>query len=95
MMSLKIFLENLWLNQTIDTTLSSDNPLRFRCSLSEELQELILTLADKIKTYDNKIKANEAHYDLDREAANISALPSGKLNKYKYLTGQDLGYKPG
>ena len=37
---------------------------------------------------------NEAHYDLDRKAAKISALSSNNLDKYEYLTGEDLGYKP-
>ena len=37
---------------------------------------------------------NEAQYDLDREGAKISALSSNNLNKYKYLTGEDLGLKP-
>ena len=31
---------------------------------------------------------------MDREAATISALSSGELEKYEYLTGEDLGYKP-
>ena len=42
-----------------------------------------------------KIKENQAQYDLDREAAKISALSSKELDKYEYLTGEDLGYKPG
>ena len=33
-------------------------------------------------------------HDLDREPAKISALSSGELKKYKYLTGDNLGYKP-
>ena len=37
---------------------------------------------------------NEAQYDLDRKAAKISALSSNNLDKYEYLTGEDLGYKP-
>ena len=37
---------------------------------------------------------NEAQYDLDREAAKISALSSNNLDKYEYLIGQDLGLKP-
>ena len=37
---------------------------------------------------------NEAQYDLDRKAAKISALSSGKLDKYEYLNGEDLNYKP-
>ena len=37
---------------------------------------------------------NEAQYDLDRKAAKISALFSNNLDKYEYLTGEDLGLKP-
>ena len=38
---------------------------------------------------------NEAHYDLDRKAAKISALSSNNLDKYEYLTGEDLlGLRP-
>ena len=37
---------------------------------------------------------NEAQYNLDRKAAKISALSSNNLEKYEYLTGEDLGYKP-
>ena len=52
-----------------------------------------MTLTDEVKILDNKIKANQTEYD--REAAKISALSSKKLDKYEYLTGEDLGYKPG
>ena len=54
-----------------------------------------MTLTDKLKTFDDKIKANQAQQDLDREAAEISALLSKELNKYKYLTGDNLEYKRG
>ena len=37
---------------------------------------------------------NEAQYDLDRKAAKISVLSSNYLDKYEYLTGEDLGLKP-
>ena len=37
---------------------------------------------------------NEAQYDLHRKAAKISALSSNNLDKYEYLTGEDLGLKP-
>ena len=37
---------------------------------------------------------DEAQYDLDRKAAKISPLSSNKLDKYEYLTGEDLGLKP-
>ena len=54
-----------------------------------------MTLTDELKILDDKIKANQAQYDLDWEAAKISALSSKELHKYEYLTGEDLGYKPG
>ena len=54
-----------------------------------------MTLTDELKILDDKIKANQAIYDLSREAAKISALSSKDLlDKYEYLTGEDLGYKP-
>ena len=37
---------------------------------------------------------NEVQYDLDRKAATISALSSNNLDKYEYLTGENLGVKP-
>ena len=54
-----------------------------------------MTLTDTLKILDDKIKAHQAQYDLDRKAAKISALLSKELDKYEYLTGKDLGYKPG
>ena len=54
-----------------------------------------MTLTDELKILNDMIKANQAQYDLDREAAKISALLSKELDKYEYLTGEDLGYKPG
>ena len=53
-----------------------------------------ITLTEQVKILDDKTKANKSRNDLDREAAKISALSSGELEKYKYLTGEDLGYKP-
>ena len=54
-----------------------------------------MTLTDELKILDDKIEANQAQYDLDREAAKITALSSSNLQKNEYLTGEDLGYKPG
>ena len=54
-----------------------------------------MTLTDELKILDDKIKANQAQYDLDREATKTSALSSKELGKYEYLSGEDLGYKPG
>ena len=53
-----------------------------------------MTVTDQIKILNRKIKQNEAQNDLDREAAKISALSSNNLDKYEYLTGEDLGLKP-
>ena len=53
-----------------------------------------MTVTDQIKILDRKVMQNEAQYDLDRKAAKISALSSNNLDKYEYLTGQDLGLKP-
>ena len=53
-----------------------------------------MTITDQIKILNRKIMQNEAQYDLDRKAAKISALSSNNLDKYEYLTGEDLGLKP-
>ena len=53
-----------------------------------------MTVRDQIKIIDNKIKVNQVQCDLDRLAVEISALSSGELGKYEYLTGEYLRYKP-
>ena len=53
-----------------------------------------MTVTDQIKILNRKIKQNESQYDLDREAAKISALSSNNLDKYELLTLEDLGLKP-
>ena len=53
-----------------------------------------MTITGQIKILDKKIMQNEAQYDLERKAAKISALYSNNLDKYEYLTGEDLGLKP-
>ena len=49
-----------------------------------------MTITDQIKILNKKILRNEAQYDLDRKAAKISASSSNNLDKYEYLTGEDL-----
>ena len=46
-----------------------------------------MTLTNELKILNNRIKANQ-------EAAKISGLSSKQLDKYEYLTGEDLGYQP-
>ena len=53
-----------------------------------------MTITDQIKILNRKIMQNEAQYDLDKKAAKISALSSNNLDKYEYLTGEDLDLKP-
>ena len=52
-----------------------------------------MTINEQIKIFDNKIRSNQAQYDLGRQNAKLSALSSGELDKYEYLTSEDLGYK--
>ena len=54
-----------------------------------------MALTDELKILNDKVKVNQAQYDLDREAAKISTLSSKELDKYVYLTGEYLKYKPG
>ena len=53
-----------------------------------------MTRKDQIKILDDKIKANNVQYDLDRMNAEISVYSSGDLPKYEYFTKKYLGYKP-
>ena len=41
-------------------------------------------------TIENQIKAEKLQYDINRVSAKISALLSGKLDKYEYLTGEEI-----
>ena len=52
-----------------------------------------MRVADQIKFLDRKIKQNKAQYDLGRKPTKMSTLSSGNLNKYEYLTGEDLDHK--
>ena len=41
-------------------------------------------------TINDQIRDEKLQYDINREAAKISALSSGKIYKYEYLTGEDI-----
>ena len=66
-----------------DATLASDNPLRFR-------KDLFNTSHNKIITINDQIRNEKLQYDINRKAAEISSLRSGKIDKYEYLTGNDI-----
>ena len=46
-----------------------------------------MTVADQLKNFRQK-------NDLDSKTAKISALSSRNVDKYEYLTGEDLDYNP-
>ena len=41
-------------------------------------------------TIEDQIRVEKLQYDMNREAAKISALSSGKIDKYEYLTGEEI-----
>ena len=43
-------------------------------------------------TIDDQIKDEKLQYDINREAVKVSALSSGKINKYEYLAGECLAF---
>ena len=45
-----------------------------------------MSINEKIKALNKKIKQNKAQYDLDRKTAKVSALSTGNINKYEFLT---------
>ena len=49
-----------------------------------------MAVNEQVRVLDDRIRANKARYDLDRQTAKISALSGGELEKYEYLTGEDL-----
>ena len=61
--------------------LASNSPLRFRKNLFNNII--------KIMTINDQIRDEKLQYDINREAAKILALSSGKIQKYEYLTGKD------
>ena len=66
-----------------DTSLPSDSPLRFR-------KNLLKYIYNRIMTTDDQIRHKKLQYDINREAAKISVFLSGKIDKYEYLTGEEI-----
>ena len=52
-----------------------------------------MTRKEQIKILYNKIKANNAQYNIDRLNVEISAFSEGNLDKYEFLTRKNLKYK--
>ena len=49
-----------------------------------------MSVSEKIKTIDNNIEQDKAQYNSDRQTAKISALSSGNVSKYEFLTCKDV-----
>ena len=49
-----------------------------------------MSISEKIKVINNTIEQNKAQYNLDRQTAKISALSSGNVSKYEFLSGKDV-----
>ena len=49
-----------------------------------------MSISEKIKAINNKIEHNKAQYDLGRQTAKTSALSSGNVSKYEFLSGKDV-----
>ena len=49
-----------------------------------------MSISEKIKAIDKKMEQNKAQYNLDKQTAKISALSSGNVSKYEFLTGKDV-----
>ena len=67
-----------------DTTLASDDPLRFTKNLLRQY------IHNKTMTIEDQVKDEKLQYDINREVAKISVLSSGKIDKYEYLTGEEI-----
>ena len=67
-----------------DTTLPSDNLLRFRKNCDK------MTVSEKIKKTNNKIEQNQTQYNLDRQTAKISALLSRNIINHEFLRVEDV-----
>ena len=67
----------------IDAFLQQITFLLFRENLVERISKLIMEIEDKSKH-------GKLQYDINREAAKILPLSSGKIEKFEYLTGEEV-----
>ena len=62
----------------IDATPASNKSSHFRKNIKTKM------------TIDDKIRDEKLQYDINKEAAKISALSSRKIEKYEYLTSEEI-----
>ena len=53
-------------------------------------EKIFLTYIIKFMTINDQIRDEKLQHDINREAAKISALSSGEIHNYEYLTGEDI-----
>ena len=66
-----------------DTTLLLDNPIKLK-------KNLFAITYNKIMSVEDQIRYEKLQYDINRQAAKISALSSGKVDKYEYVIVEEI-----
>ena len=74
-----LFILNILYSLVNHTILPSENPLRFR-------KNLLTWIYNKNMKFDDETKNEKLRYDINREAAKMSAWSSNQVGKYEYLT---------
>ena len=81
----KEFMESVLVSLSIFLNIDTTKYKAFTKNFDGTLENI----KDQLKFFNN----NQADYDLYRKNVKISAFSSGKLDKYEYLTCEDLGYR--
>ena len=63
--------------------------LRLHQIIFYNLEKIFLTY-NKTSTINDQIRDEKLQYDINRKAAEISALSSDKIDKFEYLTGNEI-----
>ena len=63
--------------------------LRLHQIILSDVEKIFLTY-NKIMTINDQIRDEKLQYDINRKAAEISALSSGKIDKYEYIPGNEI-----
>ena len=64
--------------------------LRLHEIILQGSEKIFLTYIIKFTTINDQIRDEKLQYDINREAAKISALSSGEIHNYEYFTGEDI-----
>ena len=64
--------------------------LRLHEIILQGSEKIFLTYIIKFMTINDQIRDEKLQHDINREAAKISALSSGEIHNYEYLTDEDI-----